>query len=49
MAEVTAEGYVLQLFIAEHAGHTQTKRVRHDGKVEHQCSCGTTLVLSRDS
>ena len=48
MAEVTVEGYVRQLFLTEHASHTQTTTAANDGTVHLKCSCGATFVLSRD-
>jgi hypothetical protein len=49
MPTITAEGYVLQLFLAEHTGHTQTKSTTGSGRMEYRCSCGVTLVLSKDA
>lgn len=48
MPNITMIEFLLSLFVAEHAGHTQTKSVGPAGTIYVACSCGTTLEMPSD-
>ena len=45
MPNITLIEYIRQLFVAEHAGHSQTQHVGPGGTVYVECSCGVTLEM----